>query len=65
GSVGAIILLLTWFYFTGFAILMGGEVNSEIGKEISRLKALEEGEETPEDRRKRRRRLLRTAIRRT
>lgn len=59
GSVGAIIVLLTWFYFTGFAILMGGEVNSEIGKELSRLKALEEGRETPEDRRKRRRRLLR------
>jgi len=58
GSVGVIIVLLTWFYFTGFAILMGGEVNSEIGKEISRLKALEEGE-TPEQRRRRRRRLLR------
>jgi membrane protein len=38
GSVGAIIVLLTWFYFTGFALLMGGEVNSEIGKELSRLK---------------------------
>lgn len=59
GSVGAIIVLLTWFYLTGFAILMGGEVNSEIGKELSRLKALEEGTETPDERRKRRRRLLR------
>ncbi|MEA2561485.1 MAG: rane protein [Acidobacteriota bacterium] len=59
GSVGAIIVLLTWFYFTGFALLMGGEVNSEIGKELSRLKALEEGHETTDDRRKRRRRLLR------
>lgn len=59
GSVGAIIVLLTWFYLTGFAILMGGEVNSEIGKELSRLKALEEGKETPEERRRRRRRLLR------
>jgi membrane protein len=38
GSVGAVIVLLTWFYFTGFAVLMGGEVNSEIGKEITRLK---------------------------
>ena len=63
GSVGAIIVLLTWFYFTGFALLMGGEVNSEIGKELSRLKALEEGRETTEDRRKRRRRLLRTVPR--
>jgi len=59
GSVGVIIVLLTWFYFTGFAILMGGEVNSEIGKELSRLKAMEEGHETPDERRKRRRRLLR------
>jgi membrane protein len=59
GSVGAVILLLTWFYMTGFAILMGGEVNSEIGNEISRQKALREGKETPQERRLRRRRLLR------
>ncbi|MFP5284605.1 MAG: YihY/virulence factor BrkB family protein [Thermoanaerobaculia bacterium] len=59
GSVGAIIVLLTWFYLTGFAILMGGEVNSEIGKELSRLKAMEEGREAPDERRRRRRRLLR------
>jgi membrane protein len=58
GSVGAVILLLTWFYMTGFAILMGGEVNSEIGNEISRQKALLEGKETPQERRRRRRRLL-------
>ena len=30
------ILLLIWFYFIGFAILMGGEVNSEIAREIER-----------------------------
>jgi membrane protein len=59
GSVGAVILLLTWFYMTGFAILMGGEVNSEIANEISRLKALQEGRETPQERRQRRRRLMR------
>lgn len=59
GSVGAVIVLLTWFYMTGFAILMGGEVNSEIGNEISRLKALQEGKETPQERRQRRRRLMR------
>jgi membrane protein len=28
GSLGAVILLLVWFYLTGFALLMGGEVNS-------------------------------------
>jgi membrane protein len=35
GSLGVVILLLVWFYLTGFALLMGGEVNSEIGKELS------------------------------
>jgi membrane protein len=34
GSLGAVILLLIWFYLIGFAILMGGEVNSEIAREI-------------------------------
>jgi membrane protein len=34
GSLGAVILLLLWFYLTAFAILMGGEVNSEIGKQL-------------------------------
>lgn len=44
GSIGAVILLLTWFYLTGFALLMGGEVNSEIAKEITRLKEVREEE---------------------
>lgn len=30
GSLGVVIVLLVWFYLTGFALLMGGEVNSEI-----------------------------------
>lgn len=30
GSLGAVILLLLWFYLTGAAILIGGEVNSEV-----------------------------------
>jgi membrane protein len=34
GSLGAVILLLIWFYLIGFAILMGGEVNSEIAREL-------------------------------
>ena len=30
GSLGAVIILLLWFYLTGAMILLGGEVNSEI-----------------------------------
>ena len=30
GSLGAVIVLLLWFYLTGAAILIGGEINSEI-----------------------------------
>ena len=32
GSLGALIIMMLWFYFTGLAILIGGEVNSEIEK---------------------------------
>jgi len=35
GGLGAVILLLTWFYLIAFAIIMGGEVNSEIAREIA------------------------------
>ena len=30
GSLGAVIILMLWFYITGLAFLMGGEINSEI-----------------------------------
>ena len=39
GSIGAVIILLLWFYFFGIAILAGGEVNSEIER-------MAEGKET-------------------
>ena len=32
GSLGAVIILMLWLYLTGAAILVGGEVNSEIRK---------------------------------
>jgi membrane protein len=48
GSLGAVIILMLWFYLTGMAILLGGEVNSEIGhaqkareKHHERLRELE------------------------
>lgn len=30
GSIGAVIVLLTWLYLSGFFLLVGGEINSEI-----------------------------------
>ena len=30
GSLGAVIILLTWFYITGLMLLTGAEINSEI-----------------------------------
>ena len=30
--LGAMIILLLWLYITGFVILLGGEINSEIGR---------------------------------
>ncbi len=54
GSLGAVILLLLWFYLIGFAILMGGEVNSEIAREIDARR--EAGEPVRSKRRLRRHR---------
>jgi membrane protein len=34
GSLGAVIILMLWFYLTGASILIGGEVNSEIMKHL-------------------------------
>jgi membrane protein len=35
GSLGALIVLVLWFYLTGFAILIGGEINYEIVKALA------------------------------
>ncbi|HWC20364.1 MAG TPA: YihY/virulence factor BrkB family protein [Terriglobales bacterium] len=42
GSVGAVIILLLWLYITGFAILVGGEVNSAIGRAADAQQEYEE-----------------------
>jgi membrane protein len=35
GSLGAVIVLMLWFYLSGVAILIGGEVNCEFShKEV-------------------------------
>ena len=50
GSLGAVIILMLWFYFTGAAILIGGEVNSDIEAAAARKgapAAKEAGEKSP------------------
>ena len=39
GSIGAIIILLTWMYVSGFVILVGGEINSVIEHASAKGKA--------------------------
>ena len=51
GSLGAVIILMLWFYFTGAAILIGGEINSEIEHEMAKRgapDAKEKGEKSPD-----------------
>jgi membrane protein len=50
GSLGAVIILMLWFYFTGVAILVGGEINSEIENAMAKQgapDAKEKGEKAP------------------
>jgi membrane protein len=35
GSLGAVIILLTWFYITGLMLLVGAEINSEIEASVA------------------------------
>ncbi len=59
GSLGAMIILMLWFYLTGAAILVGGEVNAEIENAAARRgvpDARLPGEKAPGDKRKRKNR---------
>ena len=50
GSLGAVIILMLWFYFTGIAMLVGGEINSEIEHAMAEAgdpEAKEKGEKEP------------------
>ncbi len=46
GSIGGVIVLLTWFFITGFILLMGGEMNAIVEQAVSGGK--ESGARTPD-----------------
>jgi membrane protein len=46
GTLGAAIALMTWLYWTGFAMLLGAELNAELAK-ISKEGRIQEKQEPP------------------
>lgn len=47
GSLGAVIVLLTWFYISGLMLLVGAEINSEIQAAVAEKKMKQVGEIPP------------------
>jgi membrane protein len=48
GSLGTVIILLTWFYLSGLMLLLGGEINSEIEAAVQEKKLAAGGALKPE-----------------
>jgi membrane protein len=48
GSLGTVIILLTWFYLSGLMLLLGGEINSEIEAAVHEKKLLAAAAPKPE-----------------
>jgi membrane protein len=48
GSLGAVVILLMWFYITGLTLLTGAELNSEIQASVAEKRLKQEGELPPE-----------------
>ncbi len=48
GSLGTVIILLTWFYMSGLMLLLGGEINSEIEAAVLEKKLATAGNLKPE-----------------
>jgi membrane protein len=48
GSLGAVIVLLTWFYITGVTLLLGAEINAEIQAAVTEKELKAEGAIPPE-----------------
>jgi len=56
GSLGAVIVLMLWLYLTGLAVLIGGQVNSEIEHVVAQKGAADakrKGEKSPRSRNQR------------
>jgi membrane protein len=48
GSLGTVIILLTWFYLSGLMLLLGGEINSEIEAAVKEKALVASGTLKPE-----------------